>query len=338
VFVWFTGDARRAIAGSQNAARQLMHNRVGTQHLLLELSARPETVAGLALADLGLTLDGLRGAVIERCAVGAATRAECIPFTPRMWRAVEFAAASPPIQRIGPAELLLALLEDPQSTACQILTDQVGDLSRVRAAVQERLEGAKPASSTELAFGGPVFLSSKRAEGRLLAALDRFTDQARMVDTLSSHMARELMHNRHGTQHLLMGLLARPGELTDSFPATLTGTTTTTTRAAIYPTIAELALDDLGVTLDRARRAVVERCGIGAVIPDGYIESTPSRQRVLESSLTAAESLDHDRIGPEHLLLALLEEPESTGCQILGDQVGDLSRVRGAVAERLGAV
>jgi ATP-dependent Clp protease ATP-binding subunit ClpA len=310
VFAWFTGDARRAIALGQDIAQELTHDRVGTQHLLLGLLAQPGTVAALALNDLGLTVDGVRRAVVERFAMAAAADPGNLRFTSRMWRVVEVAAADPPIRRVGPAQLLLALLEEPESTACQILTEHVGELSTVGSSVAERLKGAKEAPSTELAFGGPLFLSSKRLEGQLLAAQGRFTGQARMVHKLSRHVARELMHDRLGTQHLLLGLLARPEELISSFPLKLTRMSTPVT--SIYPTIAELALADVGVSLGEVRRAVVERCGIGAVKPQKSIGPTPRNQRVLELSLAAAESLHHDRIGPEHLLLALLEEPEST--------------------------
>lgn len=336
MFAWFTGDARGAIVRSQNFARDLLHERVGTQHLLLALLDQPGTVAALALADLGLTLDGVRRAVVERFTVRATTNAGFIPFTSRMWRAVEVAAASPPMLRVGPAQLLLALLEEPESTACQLLRDQAGELAGIRGAVLERLNGAQPASSADLAFGGSLALSSKGFEGQSLAAHNRFTRQARMVNSLSRHMARELMHDRQGTQHLLLGLLARPEELTSSFPPELTRASAPVT--SMYPTIAELALADVGVTLGGVRRAVVERCGIGAVKPPGYIGLTPRKQSVIERSLTAAESLHHDRIGPEHLLLALLDEPGSIGNQILADHVGDPSRIRDAVVERLDAV
>src|SRR5262249_51884909 len=153
---------------------------------------------------------------------------------------------------------------------------------------------------------------------------------------LSCHLARELMHDCVGTQHLLLGLLARPEELTSSFPSAPTRMSTPVT--SMYPTIAELALADVGVTLGEVRRAVVERCGIGAVKPQKSIGPTPRNHRVLERSLATAESLHHDRIGPEHLLLALLAEPESTGYQILSDQVGDPSSIRAAVVKRLDAV
>ncbi len=336
MFVWFRGDARRAIARSQEFAGELMHDHVGTQHLLLGLLARPNPIAALALADLGLTLDGVRCAVVERCGTGTAMRAGHVPFTSRMWRAVEFAAAGSQFQYVGPADLLLALLEEPESTACQILTDQVGELSRVRGAVaQRRAAGPDPSAEHRHAFS-TVFFSSERSEGQLLVVHNRLTGLARMVDALSHHMAREFMHDHRGTQHLLLGLLARSDELNSSFPAELTRTHAPAT--SMYPTIAELALTDLGMSLNGVRRAVVERCGIGAVMPDDYIAPTTRRQRVFERSLTTAGSLHHDRIGPEHLLLALLEEPESTGYQILSDQVGDLSRVRGAVLERLRAV
>ncbi|MCV7089803.1 Clp protease N-terminal domain-containing protein [Mycobacterium interjectum] len=333
VFVWFTGDARSAISRSQHVARELNHDRVGTQHLLLGLLAASDTVAGLALAEVGVTFDGMRRVVVERGGLDAApAHSGHLPFTSRMWEVIESAAAGPQPRDVGPAELLLALLENPESTASQLLTGQGADLSRVRRAVEERLAAeAESSARTRRNFSS---VSAKQAEGNVAVALNRFTNQARTVTALSYHMVRELMHDRHGTEHLLLALLARPQELTSSFgmPASSTAGMQAT---SLYPTIADWALADLGVTLDGVRRAVVERCGLGTVAPCGYVEATPRSLRVLEKSLAAAASLGHDRIGPEHLLLALLDEPESTGCQILRHQVGELTQVRDAVMQRL---
>ena len=140
-----------------------------------------------------------------------------------------------------------------------------------------------------------------------------FTGQARTAIVLSQSYARMLQDAHHvGTQHLLLGLV-------------------------LPDTIVALALADIGVACDEVRRAVFERGGVGTTMPPGHIPFTPRMQRVLENSLREAAALEHDYVSPAHLLLALLSEPESTACQILADQVGDLSRVRSAVLLRLAA-
>ena len=140
---------------------------------------------------------------------------------------------------------------------------------------------------------------------------ERFTDEARTAIVLSQSYAQLLKDDqRVGTQHLLMGLA-----LPDRFVG--------------------LALADLGVACDQVRGAILERCGAGTTMPPGHIPFTPAMQWVLENSQREAAALNHDYVGPAHLMLALLQESESTACQILAEQVGELSRVRSAVLDRL---
>lgn len=140
---------------------------------------------------------------------------------------------------------------------------------------------------------------------------ERFTDAARRAVVLAQEAARELQHDHIGTEHFLLGLLARPD------------------------TVAAHALAALGVSADSVRQAVVERVGAGAEQASGHIPFTPRGKATLEHSLREALALHHPYIGTEHLLLALLDEPDGLGAQILAEQAGDLSRVRAAVLDVL---
>lgn len=55
MFERFTTSARQAVIGAQQEARQLHHECIGTEHLLLGLLDQPETIAGQALSGRGLT-------------------------------------------------------------------------------------------------------------------------------------------------------------------------------------------------------------------------------------------------------------------------------------------
>jgi len=64
MFERFTGDARDAVVAAQDAARDLGHDWVGCEHLLLGLAARHETPASETLASLGAGTDELRAALV----------------------------------------------------------------------------------------------------------------------------------------------------------------------------------------------------------------------------------------------------------------------------------
>ncbi|WP_312037662.1 Clp protease N-terminal domain-containing protein [Rhodococcus sp. 4CII] len=51
----------------------------------------------------------------------------------------------------------------------------------------------------------------------------------------------------------------------------------------------------------------------------GHIPFTPKTKKILEASLRQTALLGHEEIGTDHLLLALLDDPASTGAHILTD-------------------
>jgi ATP-dependent Clp protease ATP-binding subunit ClpA len=63
MFGRFTSSALTAIENAQIEARSLGHNYVGTEHVLIALSARSDTTAGAALEDFGIEPTRLRDAL-----------------------------------------------------------------------------------------------------------------------------------------------------------------------------------------------------------------------------------------------------------------------------------
>lgn len=147
MFERFTDAARRAVVLAQEATRELRHDHIGTEHFLLGLLARPDTVAAHALAALGVSADSVRRAVIDRVGAGTEQMSGHIPFTPSGKGTLEHSlrealALNHPY--IGTEHLLLGLLDEPDGLGARILAEQVGDLSRVRAAVLDVLRGGPP--------------------------------------------------------------------------------------------------------------------------------------------------------------------------------------------------
>jgi len=80
----FSPEARQVVALAQDQARGMGHNQVGTEHLLLGLIAEETGAAGRAFAQLGVTLDAARDAIMALVRPGEPTPPEQpIPFSPR---------------------------------------------------------------------------------------------------------------------------------------------------------------------------------------------------------------------------------------------------------------
>src|SRR3712207_4342367 len=88
-FARFTARARVAVVLAQEQARQLRHNHIGTEHLLLGLLAEGEGIAARALASAGITLDTARAEIQQIVGCGTATPKGHIPFTPRAKKVME---------------------------------------------------------------------------------------------------------------------------------------------------------------------------------------------------------------------------------------------------------
>ena len=122
---------------------------------------------------------------------------------------------------------------------------------------------------------------------------ERFSDGARRVVVLAQDEAKRLNHDYIGTEHILLGLL-HDGE-----------------------SVAARAFQPLGITLETAREQVEEIIGRGKKVPSGHIPFTPRAKKVLELSLREAMHFHHAFIGPEHILLGLLQEGEGVAVQAL---------------------
>ena len=188
---------------------------------------------------------------------------------------------------------------------------------------------------------------------------ERFTDRARTVVKQAQVEARELRHDRVGTEHLLLAMVAEGGGLA---ARTLreAGATYVDLRARIvgYEGTGPRELGDadaaalraIGIDLDAVRRKVEESFGEGALRPPTpsrrglfrrrigeHIGGTfsPRAKKVLELSLREALRLKHNYIGTEHLLLGLIREGEGLGALVLTDAGIGLDDLRERVIEAL---
>lgn len=137
--------------------------------------------------------------------------------------------------------------------------------------------------------------TSRRAgRGGEQVVFERFTDASRRVLGRAQEEARLLANDHVGTQHLLLGLLEVGGP-------------------------AGRALDACGASLEalRAQLHATRSDRIGA--PEGTMPLTARAKRVLELSLEETLRLGHHDVGPEHLLLGIVQEGAGVGAQALVD-------------------
>ncbi len=173
-----------------------------------------------------------------------------------------------------------------------------------------------------------------------MSVFERFTAEARQVLILAQQEALSLGHGRIGTEHLLLGLLAK----SDGVAAAVlggSGSEAEEVRAAVERIVGRgpprhddaAALRTIGIDLDVVRATVEESFGPGALDRPrrpasrvrqrrcwgrpGHPAFTPRSKKALDLALREALELRHDHIGTEHVLLGLLAEGEGLGCKIL---------------------
>ena len=89
MFERFTESARQVVVLAQDEARTLKHNYIGTEHLLLGLTRQQDSVAQHALGSLGVTLQEVRGEVVQIVGEGQRPAFGQIPFTPKAKKVLE---------------------------------------------------------------------------------------------------------------------------------------------------------------------------------------------------------------------------------------------------------
>jgi ATP-dependent Clp protease ATP-binding subunit ClpA len=244
MFERFTAYARRAVVMAQEEAREMNHNYIGTEHILLALLRRPDGlpdqadgIASGILGEFGMTLEGVRQEVLDKVGVGAGKRLSGhIPFTPRAKKVLELSlreALQLHHNYIGTEHILLGLIREDKGVAAQIMREH-GDLLAIRAAVLDRVPAGSEEDKADLATIPVALLRRVGLLHRLGGSREEEAEAANVhatpaTDATLVEAARLAGDAPVGSHHLLLAALADP----DSAAArTLAG---------------------LGVDLDRAR-------------------------------------------------------------------------------------
>ncbi len=182
--------------------------------------------------------------------------------------------------------------------------------------VDHYVSAAKENGASWTAIGDAIGVSKQGAQQRRASTpFDRFTTRNRHSIVLAQEAARAHKHDIIGTGHLLLGLLGEP-------------------RGGAYTVLMAKASSEQNVR-DAVEAALPPR---GARTLRGHIPFGSDSQEAIQQARLAAESLGHDGIGTEHLLLGLLRT-DGTAAEILrglGFTADELqTSVRAATAGRL---
>ena len=122
---------------------------------------------------------------------------------------------------------------------------------------------------------------------------ERYTERARRALFFARYAVSKLGGTAIETEHLLLGLIrARKGFTSGLFD-----------RAQVDSEIFEMQLE--------------ERMAVGEVSTAVEIPFSEDTKRILELAMAEADRLDHNFIGPEHLLLGILSAPKNGAAEIL---------------------
>ena len=123
-----------------------------------------------------------------------------------------------------------------------------------------------------------------------------FTEKAKLAIQYASEIAKKLGHSHIGTEHLLLGL------------------------ARVTDGVASKVLETQGITAAAIEKQINASFSPGTTQTMGQndpIDYTPGTKRVLELSRLESQNMKVNYIGTEHILIAILKNPEAVANQIL---------------------
>lgn len=122
----------------------------------------------------------------------------------------------------------------------------------------------------------------------------QYTEKAKKAIELAKKAAKRLKHSYIGSEHILIGLLEE-------------GT-------AVGARVLEANGVEKEALLELIEQLIVPEGNVGLLDKEGF---TPRAERVLEAANREAERFKEDKIGTEHLLIAMMKEPDSVATKLL---------------------
>ena len=287
----FTERVRRVLARAREAAMELHHEYVGTEHLLLAVADEDDGVATAVLNNLGVRSDDIVARVRDAIKPGNELRqfGPDLPYTSRAKKVLELSMAETRLfghNYVGTEHLLLGIIAEQKGVAAQVLYTLGVSLDNARAETRAILgtkAGATGPQDTLVAHAAtPGYARSRSPYG--VALVEDFTGRARDALRAAYTEAHTRDHGSVELSHVLLALASRD----DGMAAVL--------------------LDQVVGSRKRVVEALVER------LPDKDeraerkpLQLSHDTQQALDNALLEASKDGHRRAGTQHVLLAVLD-------------------------------
>lgn len=141
---------------------------------------------------------------------------------------------------------------------------------------------------------------------------EKFTDQAINSILLAQEESRRMGHNFIGSEQILLGLISH-------------GTCTAAKVLKFY---------GLNIKDTRVEVELIDGKGIGYV--DAEIPFTHRAKRILELSYFESLELNHDYVGTEHILLAIIKEGSGIAVKVIEKFKLDTKKLKSKIFEYIG--
>ncbi|MBF7096415.1 ATP-dependent Clp protease ATP-binding subunit [Alkalibacter sp. M17DMB] len=197
IFGRFTEKAQKVLMLSQEEAKKLNHNYIGSEHLLMGLIQEGEGIAALALKNMGVTYDKIMKQIEGLLGRGDEPVDEIIGYTPRTKKILELSlmeARALNQSYIGTEHILLGLVREGEGIGAKLLGDLGLDFEKIREEIiklmnttttqQPKAQQAKNSNTKNLDKYGRD-LTVMASEGRLDPVIGREKEIERVVQILS---------------------------------------------------------------------------------------------------------------------------------------------------------
>lgn len=193
----FTNDAQKVLSFAKEAAIELGHDYIGTEHVLIGLTKVTNSVAAKALKEVDITPERVTEDVIEQVGKGN-KNATSVYMTPRVKHVLELAVSIANRMNhnyVGTEHILLGLLSDGGGVAVAILRNNDIRNDDIINGIRNILGAAKNGFSTagEYEGGGDlgdlsdfaIDLNEAAKQGKIDPVIGRDTEITRVIQILS---------------------------------------------------------------------------------------------------------------------------------------------------------
>lgn len=196
-FTGFTEKANKSLNKAVQAAENLGHTYIGSEHLLLGLLSDTGTVAGAVLSAKKISYDNVENYIKQTVGVGVPTSLVPDDFTPRSKNIIETAVSlsrGMGQQLVGTEHVLLSIVREPSCMASQILKQSGIALESIVNEISKSIMGgsaSETAKSKEGADGDSTLaqfgrdLTKLARDGKIDPVIGRQNEIERVIQILS---------------------------------------------------------------------------------------------------------------------------------------------------------